>query len=150
MPTLHLLCGLPGSGKTTLACHLEKQSSALRFSEDEWLGQLYGAEFALDDDKRFRIKQQHWSIAERVLPLGIDVILDWSFLLRSERDDFRGRGAAFGANVQIHYLDVPLDQLKIRLAIRNQQLGPHTFPVTTSLLLELFNQFEPPTVDELE
>ena len=35
MATLHLMVGLPGSGKTTLAHRLETQYSALRLTVDE-------------------------------------------------------------------------------------------------------------------
>ena len=34
-PTVHLLCGLPGAGKTTLARQLEAGLPAVRFSLDE-------------------------------------------------------------------------------------------------------------------
>jgi Predicted kinase len=36
MPTLHLMVGLPCSGKTTLARQLEHKYSALRLTTDEW------------------------------------------------------------------------------------------------------------------
>jgi predicted kinase len=37
---LIIICGLPGSGKTTLAKTLERQLAAVRFSPDEWLDAL--------------------------------------------------------------------------------------------------------------
>lgn len=46
MATLHLICGLPCSGETTLAKTLELKHSALRLSPDEWIGRLYGADIA--------------------------------------------------------------------------------------------------------
>jgi predicted kinase len=39
-PRLILLCGLPGSGKTTLAKELESRLHAVRFCPDEWLAAL--------------------------------------------------------------------------------------------------------------
>lgn len=35
-PTLILFCGLPGSGKTTLAKRLEKQGRGIRICTDDW------------------------------------------------------------------------------------------------------------------
>ncbi len=35
--TLILICGLPGSGKTTLAQTLEKERNAIRMCPDDWI-----------------------------------------------------------------------------------------------------------------
>ncbi|MFZ0544969.1 MAG: AAA family ATPase [Candidatus Promineifilaceae bacterium] len=40
MATLILICGLPGSGKTTLARQIEQSRSALRLCPDEWIARL--------------------------------------------------------------------------------------------------------------
>src|SRR5215831_19511334 len=37
IPTVHLLCGLNGAGKTTYAVRLAEARGAVRFSLDEWL-----------------------------------------------------------------------------------------------------------------
>ena len=42
MATLHLMVGLPCSGKTTLARKLEHERSALRLTPDEWQLRLFG------------------------------------------------------------------------------------------------------------
>lgn len=39
-PRLVIVCGLPGSGKTTLAKALESKVKAVRFSPDEWMDAL--------------------------------------------------------------------------------------------------------------
>lgn len=41
MTTLTLLCGLPGSGKTTYARRLEERGT-LRLSSDDWMVPLFG------------------------------------------------------------------------------------------------------------
>ncbi len=41
MPTLYLTCGLPGSGKTSLAKIIEHEASALRLTGDDWMHKLY-------------------------------------------------------------------------------------------------------------
>jgi predicted kinase len=65
----YLMCGLPGSGKTTLAEQLESENRAMRFSIDEWMLTFYGetmsrAEF---DERYERCEQMIWNIAERLL-----------------------------------------------------------------------------------
>src|SRR5262249_39568873 len=42
LATLHLMVGLPCSGKTTLAKQLEHERSALRLTPDEWQVALFG------------------------------------------------------------------------------------------------------------
>ena len=64
-PTLHLTCGLPGSGKTTLARRLAVERDAHRFTKDEWVLALGGDLY--DDELRVRVEAQlielHWQFA---------------------------------------------------------------------------------------
>lgn len=45
MTTLHLIVGLPWSGKTTLAKLLETQHQAILLSPDEWQIRLFSQDF---------------------------------------------------------------------------------------------------------
>ena len=42
MPTVHMIHGYLGAGKTTLARRLEREAPAIRFTHDEWMARLYG------------------------------------------------------------------------------------------------------------
>jgi predicted kinase len=148
--TAIFICGLPGSGKTTLARQLERERPAVRFSEDEWVVPLYGLQGVHDDDMRERIKEVQWQVADRVLRLGVDVVLDWGLWSRAERDDFRARCAAIDARFELRFLDVPLDELWHRISVRNLNLPPSTFHIDRSELDLWWRAFEPPTADELE
>jgi predicted kinase len=148
MPTLHLICGLPGSGKTTLAKRLERDLSALRLAPDEWMARIVGDGF--DEGKRAAVEKVQWEIAARALSLGVDVILENGFWLRRERDDFRARAAALGAGTRVHSLDASREELLRRLALRNAELPPDTFRVNEAQLELWSASFEPPTPDELE
>ena len=44
MPTVHLICGPTGAGKTTFARELATEPDALRFSIDEWMANLFAAD----------------------------------------------------------------------------------------------------------
>jgi predicted kinase len=148
MPTLFLLCGLPGSGKTTLAKQLEREQPALRLTPDEWMGPLFGTSH--DEPKRAIVEALQWEVAEKALALGISVVLDWGFWSRTERDDFRSRAAALGADAGVRFLDVPRNELSRRLEVRNAALLPGTFRVTDAEIDLYITTFEPPTSDELE
>lgn len=146
--TLILICGLPGSGKTTLAMELERERSAVRLSEDEWVSRMFSPEAAYDNETRERIKAVQWDLAVRLALLGLDVVLDWGVWARSERDDFRARAAAASLPLELRYLDVPRDELRRRLAARNAALPPDTFRVEEAELDLWITWFEAPTEEE--
>jgi predicted kinase len=151
MATLHLVCGLPCAGKTTLARQLEQEYAALRLTPDEWHTRLFGqdAEEDAHNARHDRIEALLWGIAARVLTLGTDVILDFGFWSRVEREDYRSRAAQLGAGSEIHFLDVPGEVLLERLAARNAQLPQGAFDVPEALMRSAINIFEPPAADEL-
>ena len=150
-PTLHLMVGLPGSGKTTLARRLERELSALRFTPDEWIAGLYGQDLtqATLDAARDPVEGLQWRVASRALSLGLSVILDFGFWTRSERDRFRAQAVELRALCQVHALVVPEPELWARLERRNAALPPATFRISREQLGTWWSLFEPPDVTEL-
>ena len=151
MPTLHLMVGLPCAGKTTYAKKLEKEINALRLTPDEWHVRLFGQDVEDPDHNRRHdtIEDLLWDVAASVLGHGIDVILDFGFWKRIERDDYRSRAASLGASTRIHYLNATEDVLLRRLDIRNDVAGPGVAKIPRGTLIEWFSHFEPPGKDEL-
>jgi predicted kinase len=152
------MVGLPGSGKTTVARQLETEYSALRLTPDEWHIRLFGHDFwdGMSESDEARHASRHelieslmWDVAARVLALGVDVILDFGFWARSERDDYRSRAEKLGADFRIHFLDVPDEVLFERLATRNSVQAHATFFIPEPKLREWIQMFEPPSADEL-
>ena len=145
------MCGLPCAGKTTLAKQIEHERFALRLTPDEWITRLFGADLSLEalDAARDPVETVLWDLAARILVLGVDVVLDFGFWSRAERDDFRSRAAQLGARSELHFLDVPEGELLTRLAARNAQLPPGTFWIDKDRLSLWTRRFEPPTADEL-
>lgn len=152
MPTLYLTCGLPGSGKTTLAKRLEREAPALRLTGDEWMHKLYPGISTPEAETgpcRSRVEGLQWAIALRALQLGCNVVVDWGVWSKKERDICRTRAREVGARVVLCLLDVPIDELWNRLSRRNADLPVGTFDIPREALLRWSDRFQRPTDDEL-
>jgi len=140
---LMVICGLPGSGKTTLARALEDRYRAVRFAPDEWMDALCIDLY--DEDRRAKIEELQWNFAQRLLTLGLTVIIEWGTWGRSERDRLRIGARALGAAVELHYLHAPPDVLFER--IRNRAM--ESPPIRRHDLETWVRSFQVPTEEEL-
>lgn len=144
---LMLICGLPGSGKTTLAKQLASEVPAIRFCPDEWKHDL-GIDY-YDEPSRVRLEERLWRLGRELLALGQSVIFENGFWAREERDELRLAGRTLGVAVELHYLEAPVDELWRRLEIRNEEARPGTAPIKREDLERWARQFEAPDAAEL-
>jgi predicted kinase len=124
MPTLHMIYGFVGAGKTTFAKKLESTLPAVRFTQDEWMNRLYGDNPPLEHFAEYykQVEELIWVYASRLLELNQDVILDAGFWSRRSRDDARARARAIGAETRLYFLDAPESVLLERVRKRNENL----------------------------
>lgn len=146
------MVGLPCSGKTALARRLEQELGAVRLTPDEWHTRLFGFDVEEPDheERHARIEALLWKMAARLLALGVDVILDFGFWARVEREDYRARAKQLGAGSEIHFLDVPEGELLNRLRARNSRLSAGEAWIPEPVFKSWLPIFQPPTLDELQ
>jgi predicted kinase len=97
-----------------------------------------------DERKRDYIEALQWKVGQRLLALGLTVIVEWGTWGRSERDRLRLDARALGAAVELHYLTAPLDVLLERI----QHRGMESPPVERDALMRWAEMFERPTPEE--
>jgi len=144
---LVLLCGLPGSGKTTTARQIAAETGGVRFCPDDWMTAL-GIDL-FDEAARAKIEALQWELAQELLALHQTVIIEWGVWSRSERDVVRERARELDARVELVYLDVPVAVLLERLAARNVEMPRGTAVISPENLLGWIDRFEAPDAEEM-
>ena len=144
---LVLICGLPASGKSTLARLLAPEIPAIRLDKDGWTAQL-GVD-VWDEEFRVRLEQQLWVLTQDLLFQGQSVILEWGHWARVERDEKRLGARALGVGVELHYLQAPLEELIGRAERRNASGEWTAAPITRTHFEEWATIFQPPDEEEI-
>lgn len=150
MPSVYLLCGKPGAGKTTLAHQFEQCRAGIRLSADELMVALFGQHMARETFERRLAACKDYLLNEtvRLNRIGVSVVLDWGFWTCAERLATHARLEEQNIMVQLLYLDVPNPELQARLAERNTHLPAGTFEITDAMFTAFSNQFEEPAAPE--
>jgi len=149
-PSVYLISGMAGAGKTTRAMRLESESGAVRFCPDEWLLSLMTDVNDREEMDRLRgpVEALQWQQAQQLLRRGVSVILENGFWSREERLDHAETAHSLGCRVVLIYLDVSKAELWRRISERNDRLAAGALRISERELSTWLGWLESP--DEKE
>jgi len=150
VPTVVLMCGLPGSGKSTYAQRYVDAGYA-RLSLDEAIWQRLDGRDAgrvLEPDEFDALKvevrlEQRRELAD-LMASGRDVVVDYTFWSRARRDDYKALIEARGGQWRLVYLAADRDTLAQRIAARNADVGANSVTLSPELFEQYLDRFEEP------
>lgn len=96
-----------------------------------------------------KVEQHLWCLAQETLAAGLSVVIDFGLWVRVERDEMRLTARALAVRVELHYLEVDIDELWRRVDERNSRAPWDAAPITRSDMEEWAALFEAPEESEL-
>jgi predicted kinase len=145
---LYILCGLPFSGKTTLANELVSRLGVSRVAIDDINGErgVWDDETGLSPEEWTNTYQEAYRRINLLLKQGKSVVDDSVNYARELRDRLRAIAERHGAATTVIYVDVPLAEARRRW-LENRQTARRA-DVRDSDFANVVEHFEVPTEDE--
>ena len=124
MSKVYLICGKICSGKTTYAKKLCKEKGAILLSVDEIMLSLFdqccGEKLHQEYEKR--IKEYLFEKSLEILEAKNDVVLDWGFWTREERNATKDFYKSRNIDCELHYVEVSDAVWKQQINKRNNEI----------------------------
>ena len=155
MSKLIAICGKICSGKSWYAHELKAQHPAVILSTDEVTYDLTDNEQGEKYDAFcLRVNAYLLKKALEIVEAGADVILDWGFWRREQRQALTAACAERGVAVEWHYVEIDDAAWQKNIDERNQRIsegrGGSDFFVDEGLRDKLLRLWEAPTHDEID
>ena len=107
MAKVIMTCGRICSGKSTYAQKLKNELGGVILSIDELMLDILGGETGdKHDEYAKRTEKYLYKKSVEIVSLGTDVILDWGFWKKSDRDFAREFYRGHGISCEFHYIGV--------------------------------------------
>ena len=123
MAKIFLMCGKICSGKSTHAEKLRKEYNAVILSVDEITLALFGQDAGEKHDYYVeKLKEYLYKKSLEILEAGVNVVLDWGYWIKAERDFAREYYSSHNVEYEFHYIDISDEEWYRRLAKRNEDV----------------------------
>ena len=147
------ICGKICSGKSYYAKNLKNNSVIL--SCDELTSILFDNNLGdKHDEMSKRIWQYLLKKTEDIVKCEIDVILDWGFWTRKDRDFVKEYFSSKNIACKMHYIDIDNKSWKKNIEERNKRVlngeGGSDFYLDDGLMKKLISKWEEPSKEEID
>ncbi|HHV32943.1 MAG: ATP-binding protein [Ruminococcaceae bacterium] len=154
MAKVILVCGKICSGKSTYAKRIQWERRAVVLSCDELMLDLFDDSLGEKHDEILqRTKVYLYRLAEQIIRTGSNVILDFGFWSRAERQSLKARLLQKDISCELHYVKVSRQTWQEYLKKRNENVrkGLEKAYYVDENMKRLFGeQFEEPDSDEVD
>ena len=159
MAKVIILCGRIASGKSYYANKLKERSNAIVLSVDDLMLRLSDSCLGQQhDDTARRCELYFYALAEQMINSGIDVIIDYGYWSRADREEAKEYFRIKGIEAELHYIRIPEELRLKQLESRNERLSEESKKISTGrvyiidevLLQRLDSKFEEPSQEEVD
>lgn len=150
MPSIHMMHGFMGAGKTTFSKNLEAEKNAVRFSPDEWMIERHGVNPPADqfDDLERIVKEDILEAAKAALAKGHDVIFDYGFWRYEDRQKYRDLAHDLKVSYILYKIQASDKTMEQRVLARTQELPVGALVIDKNAIEMFRTKFEPLRDDE--
>lgn len=154
MAKVFLICGKICCGKSTYGEKLRKEYKAVLLSIDEITLSLFGQHCGdKHDDYVERTEKYLFEKSLEILEIGVNVVLDWGFWTKEERDYAKAFYKSRNIECEFHYIDVNDEEWAFRLTKRNAavlQDEASAYYVDENLAKKFNDIFQNPEKEEID
>lgn len=118
---IHMLKGLPASGKTTLALEMVKEEKVKRISKDDLRAMLHGGKYSTETEL-FVLNVRN-EIVKLALLRGFDVVIDDTNLNPEHEKNLRYLADVLGCQFNVIEMDTSLEECIQRDKERSKSVG---------------------------
>ena len=149
------ICGKICCGKSYYSNKLKEEENAVILSCDELTSILFDNNLGENHDSMSkRIWKYLLTKALDIVKTGSNVILDWGFWAKTDREFIKNFFAAHNVDCQWHYIDIDEKSWKKNISERNDRIlkgkGGSDFFLDEGLMNKLLSKWEEPTHDEID
>ena len=152
MAKVLMTCGRICSGKSTYSENMRWELHAVILSVDEITLALFGQDAGETLDTYVeRAESYLFEKSVQIVETGINVILDWGFWTKKERDYAREFYRSRGIECEMHYIEISEEEWYRRLEKRNRAVEAgecSAYFVDDGLAAKFASIFEPPAEAE--